>query len=165
MNRLLVLVLLLSVGCGSDGTARQAPPLPAKVIPPVLGDIVTAREKAADKAFTSAGPQSLTAHGGVWTLRADGAVRGALQVGVLKPKYDAREIEVRRGVRAHIETGQYRWFKVGDQWVGVQELSELTLYLWFPPGGTMYEILQVKPDVPEQKKLLKDILDYQRGTA
>lgn len=158
-------VLLAAAACGGSTTPRVAGPLPARVLPQVLAGFTTSQEKSADKAFASAGVNSLTAKGTVLTLRRDGAVRGALQVGVLKPAYDTRKISVRRGVRSNIETGQYRWFKVGAQWVGVQELPELRLYLWFPPRGDLYEVLQLQPDVGEQRALLTEILRYQKGTT
>lgn len=159
-----VLVGLLLVGCG-DEPPRAAPPLPERVLPADLGGLTAKREPSADRAFASAGKSSLTARGAVWTLRSGDEVRGALQVGVLKPEFDADDIEVRRGVRSHIETGQYRWFKVRDQWVGLQELPELRLYLWFPPGGERYQVLQLQPDVPDQKKLLTDIIEFQENPA
>lgn len=158
-------VVLLATACGGDEPARVAAPLPDRVLPMQLAGLSVAPEPSAGKAFASAGNSSLTARGAVWTLRQDGAVKGALQVGVLKPKYDARDIDVRRGVRSNIETGQYRWFKVSDQWVGVQELAELRLYLWFPPRGDLYEVLQLQPDVPDQRGLLTAILDYQKADA
>lgn len=159
------LILLSLAGCGKSTPTRAAAPLPARVLPASLGVFTATEERAADKAFASAGKNSLTAHGAVWTLRQSGAVRGALQVGVLKPSYDTSDISVRRGVRSNIETGQYRWFKIRDQWVGVQDLPELRLYLWFPPRGDLYEVLQLQPDVPDQTGLLTDILTYQRGAG
>ncbi len=160
-----VAVAVVLTGCGEERPSGPVPALPERVLPPEIAGLTATREASADKAFASAGDGSLTARGAVWTLRADGAVRGALQVGVLKPEYDAEEIEVRRGVRSNIETGQYRWFKVDDQWVGVQDLPELKLYLWFPPGGDLYEVLQLQPDVPDQKTLLRAIIDFQEDTA
>jgi hypothetical protein len=158
-------IVLVLTGCGGEATVQVAAPLPERVVPATLGGFTTAPEPSADKAFASAGKGSLTAHGAVWTLRQDGEVRGALQVGVLKPRFDTDDIDVRRGVRANIETGQYRWFKVTGQWVGVQELPELRLYLWFPPRSDVYEVLQLQPDVPAQKQLLESIISYQKGSA
>ncbi len=158
--------LLLLVGaCGGSAPAKVAAPLPTRVLPAQVAGLTAAPERSADKAFAAAGRSSLTARGGVWTLRQNGAVRGALQVGVLKSKYDAKDIDVRRGVRGNIESGQYRWFKVDDQWVGVQELAELRLYLWFPPRGDLYEVLQLQPDVPDQRAVLTEILSYQKASA
>lgn len=160
----LLLALALS-GCGQDASAGVARPMPDRVLPSEIGGYAVTKEPSARKAFASAGENSLTAEGAVWTFRQDGAVRGALQVGVLKPEFDTDEIDVRRGVRSHIENGRYRWFKVQDQWVGVQTLPELRLYLWFPPRGDLYQILQLQPDVPDQKQLLTEILSYQEGSG
>ena len=162
---LTVLVVVTLAGCGDDKPRTVAADLPERVLPTTVGDYTAKREPAAQKAFASAGDNSLTAHGAVWTLRKQGAVRGALQVGVLKPEYDTEDIDVRRGVRSYIETGQYRWFKVAGQWVGVQELPELRLYLWFPPRGDLYEVLQLQPSVPDQKELLESIVTYQKGAS
>ena len=161
-------VLLLGAAltaCGESEASGPAGPLPDRVLPKVIQGYTTTPEPSADKAFASAGKGSLTARGAVWTLRRGGEVRGALQVGVLKPKFDTDDIEVRRGVRANIQTGQYRWFKVAGQWVGLQELPELRLYLWFPPRGDLYEVLQLQPDVPDQKALVESIVTYQKGAS
>lgn len=162
----IALTLLAALtGCGKGRLAQAAAPLPDRSLPATIAGYSTRLEPSAQKAFASAGNTSLTAHGAVWTLRRDGAVRGALQIGVLKPKYDTEDIDVRRGIRANIETGQYRWFKIEHQWVGVQDLPELELYLWFPPRGDLYDVLQLQPDVTDQKQLLAEILRYQRGVS
>jgi hypothetical protein len=158
-------VLGALAGCGNGAIARAAAPVPARALPPTIDGFTTKLEASAQKAFASAGKNSLTAHGAVWTLRRDGAVRGALQVGVLKSRFRTDDIDVRRGVETNIETGQYRWFKVEGQWVGVQDLPELELYLWFPPRGDLYEVLQFQPTVTDQKQLLRDILRYQKGST
>lgn len=157
--------LLAVAGCAQQQPVRVAAELPSRIVPAHLGDLDAKQEPTAQKAFSTAGKNSLTARGVVWTLRKQGAVRGALQVGVLRPDVDTTDIDVRRGVRATIETGQYRWFKLEGQWVGVQDLAELTLYLWFPPRGDIYEILQVQPSLTGQKDLLAQILRYQKGSA
>lgn len=155
--------LVLAIGgCGDGDTVSVIAPLPERLLPDRLGSYSVDTETSADKVFDEAGENSLTGRGRVFTLRKDGAVKGALQVGVLKPEFDTDDIEVRRGVRTNIETGRYRWFKVDEQWVGVQDLPELRLYVWFPPRGDLYEVLQLQPDVPDQKQLLADILSYQR---
>jgi hypothetical protein len=155
----------LLTGCNQQQQVRVAAELPSHILPTKLGDLDTKQEPSAARAFASAGKSSLTARGVVWTLRQDGQVRGALQVGVLKPGHDTDDIDVRRGVRATIETGQYRWFKLEGQWVGVQDLTELTLYLWFPPRGDIYEILQVQPGLAGKKDVLASILRYQKDPA
>lgn len=158
------LLMLAITGCGQERATAEARPL-QRVVPSQLGAYSLAQEPSAGKAFAAAGENSLTARGAVWTIRKDGAVRGALQVGVLKPEFDTEDIDVRRGIRSFIENGRYRWFKVEDQWVGVQKLPELRLYLWFPPRGDVYQILQLQPDVPDQKRLLSEILAYQEESA
>jgi hypothetical protein len=155
----------LLAGCGQQQPVRVAAELPSRILPSTLNGLDTKQEPSAARAFGSAGKSSLTARGVVWTLREDGQVRGALQVGVLKPGHDTTDIDVRRGVRATIETGQYRWFKLEGQWVGVQDLAELTLYLWFPPRGDIYEILQVQPGLEGKKDVLASILRYQKESA
>ena len=82
---------------------------------------------------------------------------------MLLDKYRTTDIGVRRGIRSTIETGLYRWFKVGDQWVGVQELKDLHLYLWFPPGGGTFEVLQLRPQFDAPKQLLADVIRFQEG--
>jgi hypothetical protein len=157
--------MLALVGCADGRASEPAGALPDRVLPASFQDMTVKLEPSAQRAFASAGNTSLTARGSVWTLRRDNVVRGALQVGVLKPRFKTDDIDVRRGIRANIETGKYRWFKVEGQWVGVQDLPELELYLWFPPRRDLYEVLQFQPDVPDQKQLIAQILRFQKGST
>lgn len=172
MRRLVLLVLtpvglvaLLS-GCGGDAPAAVAADVPERLVPPRVGELVVTEETGVTEAFAEAGDTSMTAAGRFFTLRRpeDRQVQAALQVSVLKPEFDTGDIEVRRGIRSFIETGRYRWFKVdGHQWVGVQELPELRLYLWFPPRGDLFEVLQVRPEVPDPEALVTQIIEYQES--
>jgi hypothetical protein len=157
--------LLAVPACGDEAAGKPVGALPDRVLPATVQDMTAKVEPSAQRAFASGGNSSMTAKGQVWTLRRDGVVRGALQVGVLKSRFTTEDIDVRRGIRTNIETGKYRWFKVEGQWVGVQDLPELELYLWFPPRGDLYEVLQFQPEVPDQKALLAEILRYQKGSA
>jgi hypothetical protein len=163
-----MMALFIAGSCGGKAVAGEvASPLPSRMAPERVGDLVATIERSATKSFVKGGDSAMTARGAFWTIRrADNQqVQAALQVSVLKPRFDTGDIEVRRGVSHFIETGEYRWFKVGRQWVGVQELKELRLYLWFPAGrDDVFEILQVRPDYPDAKGLLADVLRYQ-GTA
>src|SRR5207249_3335994 len=82
---------------------------PARVLPAALGDYDVSDEASAAKAFASAGRTSMVDRGKVFTIRQAGAVQGALEIGVLKPRFDTHDIGVRRGVRGFVETGHYRW--------------------------------------------------------
>jgi hypothetical protein len=159
-------VALVGLGaCGGRAVAATAGPLPARVLPAQLGGLSASVEAGANRAFTKAGSASMVARGQFWTIRRtdDHQVQGALQVSVLKPTFDTRDIKVQRGIRSFIETGDYRWFKIDGQWVGVQELRELRLYLWFPPRHDEFEILQVRPEYPDPVGLLDQVLRYQKG--
>ena len=158
-------VALVLGGCGG-GSPALTRTLPTDVVPAQLGALTPAREQSADDAFTRAGPASMVAAGGVWTARdGAGALVAALQVSVLEPKYDAQKIEIRRGVRANIETGRYRWTKIEGQWVGVQDLAETQLYLWFPPSGQLFEVMQVRRSAAEPQALLASVIHYQQGVG
>lgn len=162
------LMLVLAAGltsCGGGGGHRRAGAMPDRLLPAQLGDLSVSEEPSGVKAFKAAGRNSMVAEGKVLTLRGpDGSVDGALEVGVLRPKYDTKKIDVRRGIRSYIETGQYRWFKVGGrQWVGVQDLAELRLYLWFPPRGDLFEVFQVRPQVTDAKQLVAAAIAYQES--
>jgi hypothetical protein len=162
------LVALLGLGaCGGNAAASTPGPLPARVLPAQLGGLRASVEPGANRAFGKAGSSSMAARGQFWTIRNadDHQVQGALQVSVLKPRFDTRDIKVQRGIRQFIETGAYRWFKIDGQWVGVQELRELRLYLWFPSRHDEFEILQVRPDYPDPVGLLNQVLRYQEGRS
>lgn len=141
--------------------------LPADVLPPTLASLQSVEETGAADAFSKGGPLSMVAKGSFWTLRSPATeqVQAALQVSVLKPDFSTEDPDVRRGIRRFVETGNYRWFKAEGQWVGVQELTELRLYLWFPNGrDDVFQILQVRPEYPGPKNLLIDVLRHQRET-
>jgi len=167
LRRLVPAWLLLLGACGGRAVAVPPGPLPARVLPDHLGGLLAAHEAGADKAFAKAGSTSMVARGAFWTIRSpdDHQVQAALQVSVLKPTFDTRDLAVQRGVRQFIESGDYRWFKDEGQWVGVQELRELRLYLWFPPGHDTFEILQVRPDNPNPEGLVAQVIRYQEGRS
>ncbi len=156
-------VLLLMVSCGGPGAPAAKPRLPDRILPPEVQGLKVTEEKEASKAYEEAGPRSLVATGQVLTLRRDEVVQAALQVGAFKPQFDADDPQVRRGVRTSIENGNYRYFKMDGQWIGEQRLSELSLYLWFPPGGRHYQVLVSRPELGIPKDLLREVLAYQRG--
>lgn len=163
----LVVVLAVSLvagACGGQAEARPAGPLPTRILPAAVHGLVAAEEADAGPAFRKAGKPSMVARGSFWTMRkpSDRQVQAALQVSVLKPKFDTEDIDVRRGISGFIETGEYRWFKMRGQWVGVQALAELRLYLWFPPRGDVFQILQVRPEFADPKGLLDAVLAYQQ---
>ena len=147
--------------CGG-GEPQALPRFPSAPVPERVGDLTVEEEASAPEAFASAGAASMVEKGKVFTMRRDGEVQAALQISQLEPRYDTDEIEVRRGVRTYIERGRYRWFKMEGHWVGVQELREVKLYLWFPRRD-LFEILQVRPDVAAPDDLLRAVIVHQKG--
>ncbi len=159
-------VLVAGAAACSDGAqALPQPVLPPRILPPVIEGFDVREETAAAKAFRTSYDVSLVADGKVFTLRKGGEVQASLQISVLKRQYNTRKEAVRRGIRGSIEKQDYRWFKVMDQWVGEQRLEEIALYLWMPPGGTLFEVLVVKPELGIPKQLLSSIITYQRGSS
>jgi hypothetical protein len=149
--------------CGGRSVAAPSRALPTQLVPTPLAGLNASEEPSGTKAFTAAGASSMVKEGRVLTLRQpDGSVEGALEIGLLKPKFDTADIEVRRGVRTNIETGQYRWFKVKGQWVGLQSLSDVNIYLWFPARGDLFEILQLRSSLPGQQAIVAQVVDHQR---
>ncbi|HVE91175.1 MAG TPA: transglutaminaseTgpA domain-containing protein [Actinomycetota bacterium] len=156
-------VLLGMVSCGGPDAPADKARLPDRILPAEVRGLKVAAEPEASKAYKRAGKRSLVATGQVLTMRRDDVVQAALQVGAFKPQFDSDDAEVRRGVRASIENGNYRFFKMDGQWIGEQRLSELSLYLWFPRGGRHYQVLVARPELGIPKDLLRDVLAYQRG--
>jgi TgpA N-terminal domain/Transglutaminase-like superfamily len=157
---------LFTASCGGAAEAKPVGSLPDNVLPGSLGTLTVAQETGATDAFGRAGASSMVAKGSFWTLRSPATeqVQAALQVSVLDPAFSTDDIKVRRGIRSFIETGNYRWFKVEGQWVGVQELTQLRLYLWFPNGREdVFEILQVRPEFPGPKALLTEVIRHQQN--
>lgn len=161
----LAFALAALAACGSAKPLPQ-PTLPARILPPQMDGLEARPEPEAAKEYDTAAKQkTLVAGGSVYTLRNAGEVVGALQVVLLKAKFPKTELDVVRGIRASIERGRYRYFKLDGQWIGEQKLPELSLYVWFPPGGNHYEILVVKPELGVPKDLLRAIIAYQREGA
>lgn len=156
---------VLSASCGGPAEATPVGSLPDNVLPSAVGSLAVAQETGVTDAFGRGGESSMVAKGSFWTLRSPATkqVQAALQVSVLEPDFSTEDIEVRRGIRTFIETGNYRWFKVEGQWVGVQELAQLRLYVWFPNGREdVFEVLQVRPEFPGPKALLTEIVRHQQ---
>ena len=71
---------------------------------------------------------------------------------------------MRAGIRAAINNGSYRWFKVlHRQWVGVQTQPQLLIYLWLPPRSDTYVVLQLKSTVPDPQQVVTDVIAYEEG--
>lgn len=165
MRRWAPLLLCALVACaGAHATVLQ-PSLPARILPAAIDGFDVRPEPSAASAFKTSYNVSLVAGGEVFTLRRDGMVDGSLQISVLKAKFSTHDPTVRRGIRSSIELGRYRWFKLAGQWIGEQSLQEIRLYLWMPPGGHLFEVLVVKPELGIPKQLLNDIITYQRGAS
>lgn len=165
MKRCVIVALALAaVSCARD-PALPDPALPERILPARIDGFTVRPEPSAEDAFKTSHDISLVADGRLFTMRKGGTVHAALQIATLKRGYDTEEDEVRRGIRASIEQGRYRWFKIAGQWVGEQRLPEIGLYLWMPPSGTLYEVLVMKPELGIPKRLLEKIITYQRGAV
>jgi len=159
MRRALVtgLLAVLVSGCG-EGVVQTRPasrPFPDRLLPAVVHGLTVKAEPSAQKAFAGVGSTSTVSHGELWSLRRGQEVVASLQVAQLKDPLSTEEDEVRRGVREVVGNGHYRWFKVqGRQWVGVQEMGELSLYLWFPERTDLFAVAQVSSKVVDPESLV-----------
>ena len=168
-----VLVLLASAallaGCHVRPDLVTGPPrlpFPTGLVPADLDGLTVKPEPSAVAAFAAVGPQPAVARGQVWTLRNKALVVGDIQISQLKGGLSTASERVRQGIRAAVNNGSYRWFKVLDrQWVGVQTQPQLVIYLWLPPRTDIYELAQVRDSYPLSQQLVTDLIAYQEGSG
>jgi transglutaminase-like putative cysteine protease len=165
-----LLVLIGVSGC-SGGSPRTGSPagLPVDVVPASITFGSTTldfqRETAAEQAFRAAGAASLVTEGRIYTVRLSKFVEASLQVGAFKAGIHAAVPSVQRSILASFGSGRFAETTLkgsGHQWTVHQSaLPSQTLFVYFPPSGSYYDLLVAQQTFPQAQSVLAAVLDYQ----
>jgi transglutaminase-like putative cysteine protease len=159
--------VFLLTSCGAPAMADSeripAPPasFPARILPPGLNGLAVQEETNAEVAYRKAGSKALVSDGRIFSLHRGGIVKGVLQVEVFKPENSTLDIKLRRGVRLNIGNSHFKNYRVKGMWVGGQDLPDETIFVWFLKELDVFEVLTLRSDVQDQRRLVSDVLTYQ----
>ena len=161
--------------CSSDLAALPAQAASgdqlAGLLPSNLGPLELRHEPAADAVFRRV-TGSAVAAGRLYTVRHDGIVEGSVQLEQLRPSLMTSDAEVRQGIEQSLGGGSfqrlatpvyqfdgnclcaatYQLVPVRDQPlhhsqdVLEQDLPDLRVYLWFPRGRDVVEIVALRAE-------------------
>ncbi len=163
-RRLLAFAALASLcaGCGQAASAAPAPHLPSRIVPAAIDGYTTHEESTARAGFTV--PRSQVVDGRLYTMRSQGTVYAALEIGVLRGDLDTTDIDTQHSIRRQIGSGAYRYRRLGDQWVADQPRPDVHLVVWFPDAhpGT-FEVLTVSNQLPHLDDFVTALIRYQEG--
>lgn len=152
---------LFAAALAACGEVPTAVALPARIMPAALNGYQIQENAAARAGFQIA--HSLAPQGKLFTLRFQGVVYGALEVGALRASIDATDVDQQQRIRAQIGSGNFRFYKVRDQWIGEQDTADDRIFIWFPDYGehNTFEILTLTRDFPAAHQTIAAIIAYQ----
>lgn len=160
----LLLAALAGTALAACGTASAAGPrhLPARILPQSIDGYAVQEEVSARSQFDV--DRTQVAEGRLYTLRANGAVYGALQVATLRADLDTTDVDVQQDIRKQIGSGAFRYYRIAGQWVGDQPRPDVHLIVWFPdaqPG--VFEVLTVSNQLSDAQAFVASLIRYQEG--
>lgn len=177
------LVLSLAAACGGSTGAPRT--LPTGLVPKSLGGLVFTSEPKAEVVWSKAKmpKNSLISSGKIYTVRSGTTIEGDVQVAVFKQSTDTTDLtdayDVRctkkpktcsghqalLGMNQTLGESSFRRIYVGDQRVYEKVLSDLRMYLWFPPKSQSYVLLVLRKAFTRRSSeaLLRAFVAYQQG--
>lgn len=164
MKRLMLVVALLFVGCGSEPVV-EAPPLAVDIaLAPkaVAGDLklFENQQKTTRNAFKNAGPMSLVDDGRVWEVRREDRLMGTLQISTLRSDVDLAKEDARSLIVREMIPESDSHIRVNGVEVHTVTSGDKTVYVWF--GKRLYEVLVLKGlEGAEPEAVLTDVLEHQ----
>lgn len=160
--------VLLLAGCAPGGSSGPEPPtpLPARLVPATNNDAVTYRpEPVAEAAFRKRGATPVVSQGRVFSVRREGIVLGAVEIGSIRQSLLPREREVRADLIDQLGGGFFELRRLGSHSVYVEQQQDTSLYLWLPPRGAYYELFIASKDFQDAGQVFSDLIAYQQGEA
>jgi len=169
---LVVLALVSALFIAGSGTkssrVEATPSLPERTVPDRLGAFAFQREPSLESGFARAGDNALVATGQVFSIRRGDEVLGSIQLAPFRAgliKSDKDLDDVRNGVLKRIGNGSFVPQRVGGDVVLAQRQARTTLYVWFSPDTSYFELLVAGRELQEADVLFASLLAYQRGQA
>ena len=161
MMRMLMALGALALLATACGEAEAAVALPARIVPAALNGYQIEEDSVARSGFHIS--NSLVSQGRLFTFRFQGYVYGALEVGSLRGKVDATDIDQQQHIRQQIGSGNFRFSMVAGQWIGEQDTQDDRVFVWFPDFGAhnTFEVLTLTTDFPAAHQMIAAIIGYQ----
>jgi len=163
----LVILLLVIAGCSSVLVRSGAPDPERAITPPVpekIQEFVLLRSPASEAAFRELARESLVTDGRVYEIYQGSTRQGLLQIAWLKEGIDDR-VEAKRQILAAIETGEFRFSRIGEERAYVKRLPDATFVMWFAPGDEYYQLFVGRKGFPleDLERIVKGLLAFQRN--
>ena len=162
--------LLLLAGCGSELVYQGPSQFRSHLVPErIVGGPAIQRERQTESKYRATA-DAIAAAGQVYTLRDADVVEGSIQLSLLKPDVRVTNTEddvVFKGMNLGI--GGRRFSQVNDpniavdQVLWVKELTELRIYMWFPPQANTVELVILRKAYTGHRELVRALIDYQHG--
>jgi hypothetical protein len=153
---------LLCAACGQAASAAAAAHLPSRILPAAIDGYTVQEEKSARAGFDQ--PRTQVTDGRLFTLRAQGTVYAALEVGVVRSDLDTTDIDTQYAIRKQIGSGSYRYVRLAGQWVADQPRPDVHLIVWFPDSQRgVFEVLTVSNQMQHIDQFVSSLLQYQEG--
>ena len=191
----IVMVAMLAAACGTVVQAEKARKLPAGLVPAQIGAYQLKFEPAPSRQYRLAGSDALVSDGKVYSISADGATDGVVEVSVFKPDLDISDIddeyaiqncaetrntddpsvspvcpghEVFIGIQKNLGTGHFqRKYYRNYERAYEMDLPDQRIYLWFPPNTQTMVMVVLLGQMGQQAsdQLFHALLDYQHHRA
>lgn len=159
-----VFAVILSSGCGGQGSASVPPKVPRSLVPDAVADGRLRFYPKSDgktlEAFAQAGQRSLIGDAALWELRDGERLIGALQVTTVVDRVDLAEPIDRESLLRQILPGTVNRLAVGDLPVWLTEADDKVTFVWF--GRDIFLVLQLKGRGFEPEKVVVELVRYQR---
>jgi hypothetical protein len=136
--------------------------LPAKLVPPSVSGLTFQEEPTAEKAYANVSG-IITQPGKVYSIYKDGAIEGDLQTAVFLNPFSARLHKVRQQVLREIGARNFVLTRIGTLKVYIAHLPSETLFVWFAPDGSYYELMDASQSFAQAQPLFVSLLSYQQG--
>lgn len=166
---LLAAGVVVARGPADAGTAPPAPDPEQRIFAEVgdrfeISGITFERQPQLEDRFGAPGAAALTTGGRIYTVKdPNGATKGFLEVGILKPEFPTTRKAVKDGITGSIAAGAFRPQQVAGQEILVQDERRQRYVLVLPDTGDHFLLLVVRRDLDVSAVLAAAIPRRMRG--
>lgn len=153
-----VLTACSLAACGAAQASTAT--LPSRLVPAAYNGFTVEEETAVRPQFTV--PDGVVSEGRFFTLRRSGDVEATLEVALLKADVDGTDPDNQQSIRKQVGGGDFTYYLIGDQWVGVQSTADDTIAVWFPRAREdVFDVLTVARDITRPIDVVAGLIRYQ----
>jgi transglutaminase-like putative cysteine protease len=155
-------VSAVGVITGTTPPSVRSATLPEHIAPDRLERFRFVREAAAEAQYDRLGESSLVAKGRVFSVHDADNIQASFQVIALREGYSTRDRDVREGILSSIGAGRFEPTRIAGETVFRLQLPEQRIFLTFPAGGDLVEILVARQGFEDADDVLAALLTFQR---